>query len=440
MRLLHTSDWHLGRTLEGRSRLPEQEQFLTELEDIATKENVDLVLVAGDVFDTSNPPAKAEELYYASLEALCAGGTRAVVVIAGNHDNPERIRAANPLAARHGISLVGYPGDDLGPSTSTSSVSRVRTGQGWFVIHSPRCDQSAFIVTLAYPSEARLNEVIGESLEDKKRQAAYSDRVAGLVYRTLAYAEQDTVPVVLGHLYTSGCRESDSERQIQLGGALAVHPSAFGGNGSSATGSGVGTNGGCGGNGDSSASGDGNSCGVGYVALGHLHRPQKVAGSPAPCRYSGSPLAYSFSEADQQKEVVLVDLEKGRPTVVTPVKIASGRPLKRWAPRSLEEALKWCEDTRNANAWVDMELARDEPLTAGEISTLRAAHPGLINIRWVSTAQAIADGGRRVSELPLIERFKLFCRRNGGGAEPDQELLDLFLELVNQDEEEAPGQ
>jgi len=112
MRVLHTSDWHLGRTLEGRQRLPEQEQFIDQLCDIASSEEVDMVFVADDVFDTSNPAAAAEELYFDALERLSDGGSRAVVVIAGNHDSPDRIRATNPLAAKHGISLIGYPGDD----------------------------------------------------------------------------------------------------------------------------------------------------------------------------------------------------------------------------------------------------------------------------------------------------------------------------------------
>ncbi|MHB0885790.1 MAG: metallophosphoesterase family protein [Bacillota bacterium] len=404
MRVLHTSDWHLGRTLEGRSRLPEQEQFLTELCGICSSEKVDMVLVAGDVFDGSNPPARAEELYYDALERLCDGGTRAVVVIAGNHDSPDRIRAANPLAVKHGISLVGYPGDDLGPGGPIGSARRVRAGQGWLEVHCPTCDQTAFIVTLAYPSESRLNEVIGESLTDNGRQAAYSDRVAELLNGRLAFARDDTVRLVVGHLFAFGCKESDSERQIQLGGALAVRPEAF-------------------------------DPGIGYVALGHLHRPQAVSGSPVPCRYSGSPLSYSFSESDHQKEVLLVDLAKDGQVAVTPIGLTSGKPLKRWTPKNLEEALRWCADARNLNCWVDMELVRDQPLTVSEISTLRAAHPGLVNIRLRSSAQTPIQEEKRISELPLVDRFRLFCQRNG--TEPDQPLLDLFLELVNQDGKEG---
>ncbi len=412
MRILHTSDWHLGRTLEGRDRLTEQAQFIDQLCDIVAAEGVHLVLVAGDVFDTSNPPARAEELYFDALERLSRGGERAVVVIAGNHDSPDRIRAANPLAVRHGISLVGSPGDDLGSGGPHSGARRIRTGPGWFEIASPSWSESAFIVTLAYPSEARLNEVLIESLEEKKQQVAYSDRVARLVCNGLALAGDAKVRLVAGHLFTNGGWESESERQIQLGGALGVAPWAF-------------------------------ANGADYIALGHLHRPQGVATSGAPCRYSGSPLSYSFSEADQQKEVVLIevggDRAPGRPVTVKPIKLTCGKALKRWTPQNYEEALQWCSDSRNKDFWVDLEIARDQPLTDSERSVLKEAHSGLINIRWLNTGQAQVAHERRVSELPLLDRFKLFCQRQGGDG--SQELMDLFLELVNEDgKEEFPDE
>jgi exonuclease SbcD len=417
MRILHTSDWHLGRTLEGRDRFPEQVQFIDQLCDIAAAEDVHLVLVAGDVFDTSNPPAKAEELYFDALERLSAGGKRAVVVIAGNHDSPDRIRAANPLAVRHGISLVGRPGDHLEPGGPDGGARRIRTGPGWMEIACPACEESAFMVTLAYPSEARLNEVLSESLEEKKQQKAYSDRVARLVQNGLSSAGGAEIKLVVGHLFTNGGWESESERQIQLGGAFGVVPQAFA------------------------------SC-ADYIALGHLHRPQEVRTSGASCRYSGSPLSYSFSEADQQKEVVIVEVvngqggpsdsggllrkdDAGKRVTVTPIKLTCGRALKRWKPVSYEEALQWCRDPRNQDFWVDLEIPRDRPLTDSERSILKEAHSGLINIRWLNTCQAQVADERRVSELPLLDRFKLFCRRADG--ETSQELIDLFLELVNED-------
>lgn len=114
MRILHTADWHLGRTLEGRSRQEEHEKFVDELCTLVRDEAIDLVLIAGDVFDSGNPSAAAEELYFDALARLGENGRRAVVVIAGNHDSPDRLTAVQALAQRHGATLFGYPYDDPG--------------------------------------------------------------------------------------------------------------------------------------------------------------------------------------------------------------------------------------------------------------------------------------------------------------------------------------
>ncbi|NLV35072.1 MAG: exonuclease subunit SbcD, partial [Clostridiaceae bacterium] len=118
MRILHTSDWHLGRNLEQISRIDEQRQFIDFLSETAQEQEIDLVLVAGDIYDTYNPSAAAEELFYDAIDRLNDGGKRAVLVIAGNHDNPERLCAASPLASRRGIILLGYPSSDAGNPSS----------------------------------------------------------------------------------------------------------------------------------------------------------------------------------------------------------------------------------------------------------------------------------------------------------------------------------
>src|SRR5689334_21764985 len=111
MKILHTADWHLGRRLEGRSRHDEQSRVLDEICDIAAEEDVDAVLIAGDIFDSYNPPAESESLFYSTMTRLSDGGRCAVIVIAGNHDSPDRLIASNPYARVLGISTLGYPID-----------------------------------------------------------------------------------------------------------------------------------------------------------------------------------------------------------------------------------------------------------------------------------------------------------------------------------------
>lgn len=148
MRILHTGDWHLGRTLEGRSRFREQEMFMDELIQLTRDQQVDMILMAGDVYDSVNPPAAAEGLFYDAAARLNDNGCQ-LVVIAGNHDQPERISAVSPLVAQRGITLVGLP--------SSRSV----------IVDVPRTKERAVIAALPYPSEARLSELLAEDGDER---------------------------------------------------------------------------------------------------------------------------------------------------------------------------------------------------------------------------------------------------------------------------------
>lgn len=398
MRILHTSDWHLGRSLEGRSRLPEQVQWIDELITIVEEEDIQLILVAGDVYDTYNPSADAEALFFDAVERLSNGGRRAVVVIAGNHDSPERLHAANPLALKYGIALLGYPGEHLPTGGSMGRVERVQTGPGWMEILVPNCPETAMVYALPYPSEARLNEILSANLDDRSQQIAYSQRVGALFAEADWVFRPDTVNLAVAHLFAFGGVESESERQ--LGGALAVTPGML-------------------------------PAKAQYIGLGHLHRPQQVHAAAQICRYSGSPLAYSFSEAEQQKEVVIVDVAPGKLPQVKSVNLSCGKSLKRWRANTLEEAMFWCSEPKNLNAWVELEIMVDQPIAATDLSELRRMHPGLVTIRPIfpETLAEMAEA-RRLSELTLVERFEMFFQRERG-VKPEEDLVRFFLEMVN---------
>ncbi|HEX3016178.1 MAG TPA: exonuclease subunit SbcD [Desulfobacteria bacterium] len=408
-RILHTSDWHLGRTLEGRSRLEEQEQFIDELCTIVEEEAVDLVLIAGDIFDGVNPSAVAEELFYDALDRLAAGGERGVVIIAGNHDNPERLCAAGPLAMRHGITLFGLPKDHLTPNirSDRKRAARVAAGQGWAEIYVPGCSETAVIAMLPYPSESRLNELLTSSLDEDVLTKEYSQRV-GLMFAALAERfRPDTVNLGLSHLFVQGGIESDSERPIQLGGAPTVVPEAL-------------------------------PAGAHYVALGHLHRPQKVKGVSVPTRYSGSPLAYSFSETGYAKSVMLIEAFPGQAASLKEICLSCGHPLVKWqATGGLPQVQRWIEEGKDLNAWIDLELHLTGVLSQADIQNIRRARERIVNIRPVypSTAELVAESR---AGLPLPDLFRGFYRQRCGGAEPQPELVELFMSLLNKEESNFP--
>lgn len=408
MRILHTSDWHLGRNLEQISRIGEQREFIDHLCTIVEEQNVELVLVAGDIYDTSNPSAAAEELFYEAIDRLCGNGRRAVVVIAGNHDNPERLCAASPLARRKGIILLGYPGSDAGADFKAEPpiVCITDSGPGWLELSIPGCEHHAVVITMPYPSEARLEELLTMEADEMALQQAYSERVGGIFRKLENKFREDTVNLVVAHLFLLGGSASDSERTLQVGGAMTVDPSIM-------------------------------PAKAHYAALGHLHRPQEIRNAPCPVFYAGSPLAYSFSEADYAKAVYIIDAKPGEKADVTPCYLNCGRPLRKWlAEKGMGQALEWCREGRDVNAWIDLEIVTDRIFTAEEQKTLRSLNPGIINIRPRIKAEdsEISEfqsrEGRKIDEL-----FGDYYKYRMGTDIPD-DLMRAFLEIVNGDSEE----
>ena len=176
MKFIHTSDWHLGKTLEGNSRLEEQEMFLNDFVDIVEQNDIDMVIIAGDIYDTSNPPAAAEKLFYKTICKLADDGNRCVVIISGNHDNPERLSAITPLAEEMGILVFGYP---LSKTTEAKykgfEITQALEGCTKLNING----EKVTLITLPYPSEKRLNEVIKGDTE-REQQISYSKKVGDL--------------------------------------------------------------------------------------------------------------------------------------------------------------------------------------------------------------------------------------------------------------------
>ncbi|MBS3872743.1 MAG: exonuclease SbcCD subunit D [Firmicutes bacterium] len=402
MRILHTSDWHLGRSLEGRSRYQEQVQFVNEVAGIAEDEGVHMVVIAGDVFDTYNPSAEAEELYCRALEQLAGQGKRCVVVVAGNHDSPERLGAIRPLALRHGILIAGRPQETLATSIYGHGTKVVQSGPGFVEVAWPDLPYSAVVSHLPYPSESRLGQLISPVLEEGQLRKAYAEMVIELLDRQASAFRADTVNIVVSHLLALGGLPSDSERAIDIGGACAVDYKRF----------------------PRQAQ---------YIALGHLHRPQQMRSSGPQTYYSGSPLAYSFSETLQTKVVYVVDVVPGQEAEVKAVSLKSGIPLERWrCLNGVEEALRRLEGLGGRPLWLELEVHADKYLTQSEVAALRQAHSGLLNVRCIVPLGEADTPVVALSEMSVAEVFARFYKHRLAGAVPRDELVELFTALVHQ--------
>ncbi|MCZ0755388.1 exonuclease SbcCD subunit D [Anoxybacillus sp. J5B_2022] len=385
MRVLHTADWHLGKTLEGRSRFREQEQFIDELVSIVEQEQIDAVLLAGDAFDTVNPPAAAEQLFYESLARLSDGGRRPVAVIAGNHDHPDRLTAASVLAATHSIILLGLP------------TIEVQT------IYVPSCDETMVLAALPYPSESRLSQLLAAEGDEQQLRNRYDEKIGELFAAMNKQFRADAVNIAMSHLYVAGGATSDSERPIEVGGAYTVSPERF----------------------PKDAQ---------YVALGHLHRPQNVKHALQPARYSGSPLAYSFSEAGYAKSVTIVDVKPGQPANVLEIPLSSGRPLVKWkATEGIAQVYRWLDEGRDRNAWIDLEIYVEHSLTLEDIQRLRKRHEGFVYIR-PHFLQKEEFAWEMRENVPMETLFERFYEKQTGGAKPTAELVRLFMELLAEED------
>lgn len=282
-RVLHTADWHLGKLLGEHSREEEHRLFLSFLLEAIRQHCVDLLVIAGDVFDSANPPQSAEAQYYDFLSALFQQGGCSAVIVAGNHDSPAHLEAPRQVLKALRAHVIGT----LPPSPTATLL--------------PFPDAEAPRLVLAAVPFLRDRDLrtgqSGQTAVEIQR-----DLVAGIKrrYEEVALAakpwtERHIPLLVTGHLTVLGSKLSESEREIHVGGLGAVAADCFPRD-------------------------------FAYVALGHLHRPQSPSGHPA-SHYAGSPIPLSFSEAADQKEVRLLDFAEGRLVNQASLAIPLVRPL-----------------------------------------------------------------------------------------------------------------
>ncbi|TCS84205.1 exodeoxyribonuclease I subunit D [Tepidibacillus fermentans] len=408
MRVLHTADWHLGKMLEGRDRQQEQIEVMEEICKIAEDEKIDLVLIAGDIYQSVNPPAWAEQLFYETIHRLSNYGRRGVVVISGNHDHPERIRAAHPLADKQGIYLFGLPVDQVQATLLKGTDKQIRviqSGVGWFELYHPTIDEKVIMFTLPYPSEARLKQLLSEQADLREIRSSYSNFIRNWFSSLKSFNRDSSISIAMSHLFVQGGLATDSEVEIQVGGAYTVDPAHLPDY-------------------------------VQYIALGHLHRPQNVKGASTFTRYAGSPLAYSFSEANHKKSVTIVDLKPREKAEYYEIFLSSGKPLiQKTIQGGVSELENWLHHEANQPLWIDLTLHVEHPLSIEEIQRIRKMHEGLIHIKVITPESKQAMNRLENYSKDPRELFERFYQQKMGAA-PRKEVVDLFVELFHQQVEE----
>jgi len=408
MRLLHTSDWHLGHTLHGLSRDFEHEAFLAWLLDLMGERGTDALIVAGDVFDSANPPASAQRLLYRFLaEARRRCPDLDVVVVAGNHDSASRLEAPRPLLDGLGIHVVGALA-----RTADGALDRERL---LVPLRSGSGEVEAWCVAIPFLRPVDL------SLTDGSAGDPLIEGVRAVYREAVALANERRVPgqalVATGHLYMVGGELSAlSERKILGGNQHALPPDVFG-------------------------------PGIAYAALGHLHLAQAVGGRDT-VRYCGAPLPLSLDEARYPHQVVAVDLDGDRPARIEPLRTPRTVEILQVPgpePGPLEDVLEALaglvlDDGLDPRRWpyveVRVRLERPEPGLRVRIEGALAGRPARllkISPTYPGTRRALADASpvRLLQEITPDEVFRLrYAQRHGGT--PSSDLLDAYHSLVEQ--------
>jgi DNA repair protein SbcD/Mre11 len=387
------------------SRIDEQRAAMAELCDIADAHNVDAVIVAGDLFDTINPPNEATELLYKTLKRLSNNGKRPVIAIAGNHDSPDRIEAPDPLARECGILLAGYPHSQLSALTIDGGFKTLSIDKGFVEIGLPHTPIPLRIIATPYANEIRLRTYLGAENGDEALRQVLKDHWQQLAE---TYCDNKGVNVLATHLFmmkegTEQPIEPDDEKPIlYVGGASPVYSTDIPEN-------------------------------IQYVALGHLHRLQTIDTKPCPVVYAGSPVAYSFSEANQDKFAVLVDVEPDGEANITPIAIHQGMKLLRKRFTSVDDAVNWLLD--HQNTYVELTMATDTYLTAEERKRLYDAHARIVTL--VPEVANATEGTSTNKQIDLGKNMEAlfvdYFRHRQQGQEPGEELMSLFREVLGEE-------
>jgi DNA repair protein SbcD/Mre11 len=398
MKILHTSDWHIGRALYGRKRYDEFEAFLNWLVGLIEDEDVDVLLVAGDVFDNSTPSNRAQELYYRFLCRVAASPNRHVVIIAGNHDSPSFLNAPKELLKFLNIHIVGYASDE--PADE--------------LIVLPGPDHAPRLIVCAIPylrdRDIRTAEA-GESVEDKERKIvegirAHYRMIGDAAEQKRAMLEEPVPIVAMGHLFAAGGEtiDGDGVRELYIGSLAQVKRDVF------------------------------PEC-IDYLALGHLHLPQRVGGSDF-IRYSGSPLPIGFGEAARGKSITLVEFSDFAPEV-TNIPVPGFQELKTlqgdWPTIARDiAALK----AGGSNAWLeivyegdeiagDLRERLDEAVAGTGIEILRVK-----NNRVLERAMRGMDADEMLDDLDVTDVFKRCLEVHEVPEDQRPALLSAYQEII----------
>jgi DNA repair protein SbcD/Mre11 len=385
VKILHTADWHAGRFLHGVDRTPEIREVLREIAEVAQREAVDLILVAGDLFDTRNPGADAEEAVYEFF--LTTGRARIPsVVVAGNHDSPSRLEAIKHLLKLANVHVIGNP--------------VVSKQGGTFELHLN--GEVARIAALPFVSERRIIKV-AELLESDPGQwlEKYQEGMRKLIANLTAPFDNDAVNLLITHLTTDGATLSQSEYSFHCTETYALKADVFPES-------------------------------LNYVALGHIHKSQRIKEfEEYRGRYSGSILQLDFGEQSDTKYVYIIEATAGKTNDIKEIPLTSGKRLKRFNFH-YDELERRTSDLQDFPGYLKLVLTLDKS-RPGLKERIKQAIPNVLAIEFEIASEETQGDTLDLEKMTLLEAYAQFYQQQKTQGLPD-DLRDAFKELYDTDE------
>ena len=382
MKILHTSDWHIGQKFMGKSREEEHKAFLFWLYEIIKKENIDVLIVSGDVFDTGNPPNYALELYYNFLKQLFSISGLYVIITAGNHDSISTLKAPKQLLEFMNIFVITSGDENENELIPIYKEDKLQCVVCAVPFLRDSIVRKAVSGQTTNEKESALNRGIKQHYTDVYEQA---DKLT----------KEDNLPIIAtGHLTTVGSRTSESERDIYIGGTLDIGSDFLGKY-------------------------------FDYVALGHLHINQTVGCDHV--RYSGSPIPLSFSEASQKKKINIIEFN-GKKTTVKEVEIPLHRKLQ-VIKGNLESIKKELKDIEDKTTWIEIHLDDENPMYANQAirEYTDELELTILAIKIDRTEKKLEAKELKVTSLDELTPAEVFTRRLEVEELEDSKFIDELI-------------
>lgn len=403
MKILHTSDWHLGKKLDGFERINEQKKFLSDLLNIIENNDIDILITAGDIYDSPNPPIEAEKIYYDFVKKIGDLKKCCVIMIAGNHDSGKRLTVTRNIEKDYGIILLENPMEIV--EEGDYGISKISNShEGCFEIEIR--GKKSFISFLPYISDIEGETILKNFMEEDENISlmSYSEKIKNIFKIKEKHRNENIPYIAVGHIFVSNTEGEESESALDFGGAYTVKLSDL-------------------------PKAD-------YTALGHIHKPMKFLKYKA--FYSGSPIEYRVSENRYGKKIFIADVEKEN-LKIDEIDITNYKPINKYLCESIEEAVILSEEKMESSEWIYLEISSERTLVAGEVKKIKENKNVVdIYLKLKGTAYESEEVLDDSMEKNIKEAFVKYYKftNNNIDTEPSRELLNLFDTLISEESRE----